>query len=554
MKAAFTDKQVHELKQLKPSKIFLIANGNLKHFTNKNGWAAQLDMEEKLKAAFSGEGYSLVRAHEYSEELGHGFIWNQRMGLDVFNGIDPDSPVVIAVGIWQFSQNILSGLRNHKGPILTIGNWSGKFPGLVGLLNLNASMIKANIPYSTIWSESFNDDFFQRGIHEWLTTGRIIHEIQYPRAINTYLLPSNDTKIGKTLAKKILFDKPIIGVFDEGCMGMYNAIIDDEYLHGIGIYKERLSQSGLLAEMKLVGDDEAKSVRLWLESRGMRFITGLDEATDLTDAQILGQCKMYIAAVRIADYYGCESIGIQYSSGLKDMAPASDFAEGLMNNPDRPPVYGLNSSRILYPDNPLPHFNEADEGAAIDMVVNKRIWDTLGLDPSTTLHDVRWGAYYHDSEIDDFIWVFQISGAVPASHFAKGYAEAVSVRQPPTSFNQGGGTITGISKPGEIVWSRVFIKENKLCVDMGRGRSVKLSPDEVERRWQGTTPQWPMMNAILYGVTRDQFMARHCSNHITVTYAPSRELADRVLAIKAAMMRKMGMNVYICGDVPFQKQ
>jgi len=553
MKAANTTKNLARIKYLGPSEIFLIANGNLKHYTNRNGWAAQQNMEAKLQKAFAQEGRTLVRAHEYSEELGHGFIWNQRMGLDIFSKIDPRSPIIIAVGIWQFSQNILSGLRNHKGPILTIGNWSGRFPGLVGLLNLNGSMVKANVPYSTIWSETFDDDFFRQGIHEWITSGKIAHEVLYPRAIREYSLPAKEMELGKALAKDLLFDKPIIGVFDEGCMGMYNAIIDDEYLHKIGIYKERLSQSGLLAEMKLVGDDEAISIRKWLEARGMKFITGPDEATDLTDAQILGQCKMYIAAVRIADYYGCESIGIQYSTGLKDMAPASDLAEGLMNNPDRPPVYGLDSLRILYPDNPLPHFNEADEGAAIDMVVNKRVWDALGLDPSTTLHDIRWGANYRDAEIDDFVWVFLISGAVPASHFAEGYAEAVSVRQPPTSFSQGGGTLKGLSKPGEIVWSRVFIKENKLCVDIGRGRSVKLSPDEVERRWQGTTPQWPMMNAILYGVTRDQFMARHCSNHIIVTYAPSPELADKALAIKATMMQRMGIRVYICGDVPFQK-
>ena len=40
-----------------------------------------------------------------------------------------------------------------------------------------------------------------------------------------------------------------MGVFDEGCMGMYNAIIPDELLHPTGVFKERLSQSALYAEM-----------------------------------------------------------------------------------------------------------------------------------------------------------------------------------------------------------------------------------------------------------------------------------------------------------------
>ena len=39
-----------------------------------------------------------------------------------------------------------------------------------------------------------------------------------------------------------------MGIFDEGCMGMYNAIIPDELLNPMGVYKERLSQSALYYE------------------------------------------------------------------------------------------------------------------------------------------------------------------------------------------------------------------------------------------------------------------------------------------------------------------
>jgi len=41
------------------------------------------------------------------------------------------------------------GLRSHKGPILTVANWSGQWPGLVGLLNLNGSLIKAGTAFSS---------------------------------------------------------------------------------------------------------------------------------------------------------------------------------------------------------------------------------------------------------------------------------------------------------------------------------------------------------------------------------------------------------------------
>ena len=53
----------------------------------------------------------------------------------------------------------------------------------------------------------------------------------------------------------------------------------------------------------------------------MKFHTGPNHSTDLTDAQVLMQCKMYIAAMRLADDFGCDTIGIQYQQGLKDLMP-----------------------------------------------------------------------------------------------------------------------------------------------------------------------------------------------------------------------------------------
>jgi hypothetical protein len=124
----------------------------------------------------------------------------------------------------------------------------------------------------------------------------------------------------------------------------------------------------------------------------------------------------------------------------------------------------------------------------------------------------------------------------------------VSERQPPMYFPMGGGTLKGVSKPGEIVWSRVFVDNGKLKVDLGRAKVVELPPEETERRWRITTPQWPIMHAVTYGITRDQMMARHKSNHIQVAYAPDAEGANMALAAKAAAFKELGLDVFICGD------
>jgi len=537
--------EVKEPEPLASNEIVLVTSGDLRLSANQECWPAQKEMEDKIRAAFEREGYHVHRGHPYDPDLRHGFIWNQRMGMDVFRDIPGDAPVVVAEAVWQYSHHVLAGLRDHEGPILTMANWSGQWPGLVGMLNLNASLTKMGVEYSTVWSEGFDDEFFLRAVRQWLTEGRITHDTSHVRDLDPGSLPREEYRLGEALARQLRRDKAVMGVFDEGCMGMYNAIIEDELLNPLGVYKERLSQSALVAAMRTVSDDEAQRVRGWLDDRGMTFVTGADEATELTDRQILEQCKMYVAAVRMAYGFGCSLIGIQYQQGLKDMAPASDLVEGLLNNVERPPVYHGETGEELYPGAALPHFNEVDECAGLDGLVTNRVWKAMGYDPANTLHDVRWGDWYGD----EYVWVFLISGSAPPSHFKGGYRGASSERQPPMYFPLGGGTLKGESKPGEIVWSRVFVMDGSLHVDMGRGSVVDLPLEETRRRWEATTPQWPIMSAVLHGVSRDQFMARHKANHVQVVYAPSAGAADRALAAKAAMFHELGVKVHICGDV-----
>ena len=530
--------------QVEPATAYLVSSGDLRPSANEAGWPTQAAMEEQLTSAFAQLGWTLRRAHAFDPAKGHGFIDSQRMGLEVFTTIPPDAPLVVAEAVWQYSHHVLAGLRTHRGPILTVANFVGDWPGLVGLLGLNGGLTKMGTPYSTLWSVDFTDAWFRTGLRSWVETGRIEHDATHVRPLPA-LGETPEVLLGRALAEQLLTDKAIIGVFDEGCMGMYNAIIDDELLNPIGIYKERLSQSALYAEMLRVPDEDAAAVRAWLDAAGMRFATGTDEATELTDAQLHQQFKMYVAALRMSDDFGVDAVGIQYQQGLKDLVPASDLAEGLLNNVERPPVTSRDGSRVLWEGQALPHFNEADEGVAVDALVTNRVWTAMGLDPATTLHDVRWGEQYGGQ----FVWVYEISGSVPPSHLTGGYRGAVSWRQSPVFFPAGGGTIKGVSKPGEVVWSRVYVAEGRLQVDIGRGSAVELPAEETERRWAATNPEWPIMHMVLHGVSRDQFMGRHKANHAQVAYAPDAATADRALLAKAALFDRLGLGVHLCGDV-----
>ena len=506
-------------------------------------------MEAQLTAALARQGYTVRRAHAYDPVKKHGFLDSQRMGIEVFRGLDPRQPLIVAESVWQYSHHVLAGLTTQQGPILTVANWSGQWPGLVGMLNLNGCLTKAGVTYSTLWSENFTDAFFENGLRQWLREGAITQDDSHVKAFVDSDLPAADEQTGRTFGQQFRQNKAIMGVFDEGCMGMYNAIIPDELLHATGVFKERLSQSTLYAAMREVSDADAQKVLDWLLAKGMKFNWGTDEATQLTKAQTLEQCKMYIAAVRLAADFGCDTIGIQYQQGLKDLVPASDLVEGLLNNTDRPPVYAVATGEELYAGQALPHFNEVDECAGLDALLTYRLWNELGMSGETTLHDIRWGQNYDTGDGEQFVWVFLISGAAPPAHFIDGYAGASSERQTPMYFRLGGGTLRGVSRPGCLVWSRIYVLDNKLHCDLGVGEVVALPTAETQRRWQETTPEWPIMHAVLCGVSRDQLMARHKANHIQVVYAPYAAKAHQACRIKAAALAELGVEVHFCGDV-----
>jgi len=251
-------------REIKPKKkhVLLIANGDLRLSANQNCWAAQHEMEKTLADAFAAEGWQLVRAHPYKQDQKHGFIGSQKEGMCVFAGIDPKTPICVAEAVWQYSHHILHGLMTHKAPILTAANWSGTWPGLVGMLNLNGSLTKAGLKYTTIWSNDFTDKFFKKTIQKWLSDGHVKHKTPHVKALSKVRVPKKAKDTAKKLAKDLQQNKAIMGVFDEGCMGMFNAIIPDHLLNPTGVFKERMSQSAVLRSH--AGDQQGSQRHLQL--------------------------------------------------------------------------------------------------------------------------------------------------------------------------------------------------------------------------------------------------------------------------------------------------
>src|SRR6266481_2525651 len=176
----------------KKNVVYLMSNGDLRLSANQKCWPEQEKMEAALTGALKAEGWTAVRAHAYDGQKQHGFIDSQKMGMEVFRKLDTNAPLIIAESVWQYSHHILHGLLTHRGPILTAANWSGTWPGLVGMLNLNGSMTKAGIPYSSLWSENLRQPTFRKSLGQWLTDGIVAHDQSHVRDLQLLKLPIED--------------------------------------------------------------------------------------------------------------------------------------------------------------------------------------------------------------------------------------------------------------------------------------------------------------------------------------------------------------------------
>jgi hypothetical protein len=74
-------------------------------------------------------------------------------------------------------------------------------------------------------------------------------------------------------------------------------------------------------------------------------------------------------------------------------------------------------------------------------------------------------------------------------------------------FPLGGGTCSGVCKPGIITWARFYEQVGEIGMDCGTGEVIELPQEETQDRLEKTTAEWPIANAYISGYGRDQCMA-----------------------------------------------
>jgi len=469
--------------------------------------AATVQLEKALKklgrSSYRVEGF-LTRPHEAIEKLG-----------------PIDDPMIGVFVHWVYGPHTTDGVVGKENPLLLASNFSGTWPGLVGLLNTGACLESVHRPFSRIWTDVRDwseDPLFMERLDEWCSSGQIVYpedEISF-----SSLIPPPALQRAQQVAEDIRKRRVLALMLGDTSMGMINGYFGPRLLNPIGFTEHKVDQAWIIDRGKGIDEQRIDQALAFVKEKGVTFHYGEKGADDFDEQATREQLRDYLVVLDLVKEFKADCVGWQYQLGLIPLRPPSDFAEGLLNSACRPESNG----------DVIITATEADQGNLVPMEMMKRLLKTKGLHPAVMFHDIRWGGEHEGR----FLWVLLNSGSCSAyafNHDADSLQGVHSYRQPAGYFPIPGGTFTGESLPGPITWARAYIRHDELWMDIGRGEVMKLPEEKRDAWWKGTTRQWPFMAAWL-GIRQETLMAHYLSNHIAVAYG---DIFAEMIALSKAL-------------------
>ena len=494
-------------------KIAIFWPGDYRDLPNKAALPEVTAATEQLEKSLKKLGYQPYRIK--------GYITKPNEAIEKLSNIN--DPMIGLYTHWVYGPHTTDGVVGKDNPLLLVSNFSGTWPGLVGLLNTAACLESVGRRHSRIWSSSqdwANDKDFMARLEEWCEHGHI----EYP--VDEIYYRARVSEESRQIANKIVADikqrRILALMLGDTSMGMINGYFGPRFLNRYGFTEHKVDQAWIIDRGRNISQDRIDKAYKFVKQHGVIFHYKDDFDENATKEQL----RDYLTVLDMVNEFKADCIGWQYQLGLINLRPPSDFAEGLFNSMCRPEANG----------DTIVTSTEADQGNLIPMELMKRLLKAKKLPHSVIFHDLRWGGE-HDGR---FLWVLLNSGSCSAyafNHDAKTLQGVHSYRQPAAYFPVPGGTFTGESLPGVITWARSYIKNGDLWMDIGRGEVIKLPPEKRDKWWSGTTREWPFMAADL-GIRQDTLMAHYCSNHIAVAYGD-------IFAEMVALSYELGFKVRI---------
>jgi len=268
-----------------------------------------------------------------------GFISKPHESIEKLGPIT--DPMIGVCVHWFYGPHTTEGVTGKDNPLLLASNFSGEWPGLVGLLNTGACLESLDRPFSRIWTDTkewTSDKKFMDRLAQWCETGKIT----YPKKDLTYeaKIPRTAAKAARQITDEIRKRKILILMLGDTSMGMINGYFGARMLHRYGFGEHKVDQAWMLDRGPRIDSKRVQDAFAFVRDRGVTFHWKENGSADFDEKATCEQLRDYLAVLDLVQEYKADCMGWQYQLGLIPLRPPSDFSEGLLNSSCRPESNG----------------------------------------------------------------------------------------------------------------------------------------------------------------------------------------------------------------------
>ncbi|HEY3244803.1 MAG TPA: fucose isomerase, partial [Phycisphaerae bacterium] len=307
--------------------------------------AATAQLERALqklgRSSYRVEGF-LTKPHEAIEKLG-----------------PVDDPLIGVCTHWFYGPHTTDGVVGKDNPLLLASNFSGIWPGLVGLLNTGACLESVGRKFSRVWTSATDwtaDDAFMSRLDQWCRTGQIEYPTDEIRTPDATPGPAG-AGVWSEVLNGIRQRRILALMLGDTSMGMINGYFGPRLLNPIGFTEHKVDQAWIIDRGRRVEPKRIDAAFAFVREKGVTFHWREKDAEDFDEHATRAQLRDYLAVLDLVHEFKADCLGWQYQLGLLPLRPPSDFAEGLFNSACRPESDG----------NVIITATEADQGNLIPM-------------------------------------------------------------------------------------------------------------------------------------------------------------------------------------------
>ena len=249
----------------------------------------------------------LTRPHESIERLG-----------------PIDEPLVGVYAHWVYGPHTTDGVVGKDSPLLLTSNFSGTWPGLVGLLNTAACLESVDRRASRAWTDATDwsrDEVFMSHLASWCETGVVRHATHAVRP--TPVVPPAAAALAAQVHDEFLRRRALVLMLGDTSMGMINGYFGPRALNKFGFTEHKVDQAWIIERGRQIAERRIDDAFEFVRVEGVTFHYGATGAEDFDAHATREQLRDYLVVLDLVEEFGADCVGWQYQLGLLRSRPPS---------------------------------------------------------------------------------------------------------------------------------------------------------------------------------------------------------------------------------------